>query len=169
VPCPFVALPTDPAAIAKRKRIAIWLMVGDLVVGTIVAQGSVQEAGRAGGEAFGVAGVGVGVGEGGGAADEGVGELVEHVEGIRQRCLGGGSVSLCFDRAISRIINPIETKRAARRPTNSGTIACLVAPSRTATSDNPKAMIRTATTISHRRILRRASGSSTRIVAPFPK
>jgi hypothetical protein len=33
-----VALPTDPAAIAKRKRIAIWLMVGGLVVGAIVGQ-----------------------------------------------------------------------------------------------------------------------------------
>jgi hypothetical protein len=35
---PFVALPTDPAAIAKRKRIAIWLMVGGLIAGAIVAQ-----------------------------------------------------------------------------------------------------------------------------------
>jgi hypothetical protein len=32
-----VALPTDPAAIAKRKRIAIWLMVGGLLAGAIVA------------------------------------------------------------------------------------------------------------------------------------
>jgi fructose-specific phosphotransferase system IIC component len=34
---PFVALPTDPAAVAKRKRIAIWLMVGGIVAGAIVA------------------------------------------------------------------------------------------------------------------------------------
>ena len=35
---PFVARPTDPAAVAKKKRIAIWLMVGGLVAGAIVAQ-----------------------------------------------------------------------------------------------------------------------------------
>jgi hypothetical protein len=33
-----VTLPTDPAAVAKRKRIAIWLMVGGFVAGAIVAQ-----------------------------------------------------------------------------------------------------------------------------------
>jgi len=33
-----VALPTDPAVVAKRKRIAIWLMVGGFVAGGIVAQ-----------------------------------------------------------------------------------------------------------------------------------
>jgi uncharacterized membrane protein len=32
-----VALPSDPAAIAKRKRIAIWLMVGGLVAGGLLA------------------------------------------------------------------------------------------------------------------------------------
>ena len=35
---PFVALPTDPAAVAKRKRIAIWLMVGGFVAGGIIGQ-----------------------------------------------------------------------------------------------------------------------------------
>jgi uncharacterized membrane protein len=32
-----VALPTDPAAIAKRKHIAIWLMLGGLFAGGLLA------------------------------------------------------------------------------------------------------------------------------------
>jgi hypothetical protein len=32
-----MALPTDPATVAKRKRIAIWMMVGGLVAGFFLA------------------------------------------------------------------------------------------------------------------------------------
>jgi hypothetical protein len=32
-----VAFSTDPAAIAKKKRIAIWLMVGGIVAGCLLA------------------------------------------------------------------------------------------------------------------------------------
>lgn len=33
-----MALPTDPAAVAKWKRVAIWLMVGGFVAGGIISQ-----------------------------------------------------------------------------------------------------------------------------------
>jgi hypothetical protein len=33
----FVAFSTDPAAIAKKKRIAIWMMVGGIVAGGLLA------------------------------------------------------------------------------------------------------------------------------------